>query len=410
MSLFNHTNRENSQSAPTKKPTKKNHFEEKTTLDLYHKHLFENIQNKVQTKDTLCQERDGLKDLIKTISNEILVCQYENRLVQIEKDLHALENGQPIYDYFLKTGDILFNYYDIQERISSGESIEKYNMSRARPGNVLSALTDAAVKDGTLTAEKKVLSGTSGKTTQGRETLLEQYLEIVDPHYNKKAVSEIEEKTGECSLCGEEMIFSSNEALFNCPVCGNQEFILMDSDRPSYKDPPRETSYYAYKRINHFNELLAQFQAKESTDIPTDVFDNILLELKKERITDMSGLKIPKLREILRKLKYNKYYEHIPTIIYRLNGKSAQIMSREIEEKLRHMFKEIQPSFQKHCPKNRRNFLSYHYVLYKFCELLEMDEFLHCFPLLKNRDKLYQQDKIWQLICREMGWEFLRSI
>ena len=85
-------------------------------------------------------------------------------------------------------------------------------------------------------------------------------------------------------------------------------------------------------------------------------------------------------------------------------------MNRETEEKLRHMFKEIQPSFQKHCPKNRRNFLSYSYVLYKFCELLELDEFLASFPLLKNRDKLYQQSKVWQLICEDMCWEFIRSI
>lgn len=392
---------------PTKKPNKKNMLEEKTTLDLYHKNLFENIKTRVHSKEELLQEAEGIRDIIQSMTNnEILLNQYENRLVEIEKELAELEDEKPIYDYFLKTGSILFNYYDIQERISAGESVEKYNFSKAKPGNVLSALTEAAIKDGTITAPENTSTG----EVQGREKLLEKYLEIVDPNYNKKATSEIEEKTGECSLCGDEMIFSSNEAIFNCPSCGNQEFILMDSDRPSYKDPPRETSYYAYKRINHFNELLAQFQAKESTDIPTDVFDNILIELKKERINDMSTLKISKLREILRKLKYNKYYEHIPTIIYRLNGKSAQIMSREVEEKLRHMFKEIQPSFQKHCPRNRRNFLSYHYVLYKFCELLEMDEFLHCFPLLKNRDKLYQQDNIWKLICADLRWEFLRSL
>ena len=85
-------------------------------------------------------------------------------------------------------------------------------------------------------------------------------------------------------------------------------------------------------------------------------------------------------------------------------------MTRETEEKLLHMFKEIQPSFQKHCPKNRRNFLSYAYVLYKFCELLEFDDFLKSFPLLKNRDKLYLQDKIWEQICIDMNWQFLRSI
>jgi hypothetical protein len=82
-------------------------------------------------------------------------------------------------------------------------------------------------------------------------------------------------------------------------------------------------------------------------------------------------------------------------------------MSREDEEKLRHMFREIQPSFKKHCPKGRRNFLSYGYVLYKFCELLEMDEYLAYFPLLKNRDKLYLQDKTWELICRDQSWQYI---
>jgi hypothetical protein len=34
------------------------------------------------------------------------------------------------------------------------------------------------------------------------------------------------------------------------------------------------------------------------------------------------------------------------------------------------MFAEIQTPFAKHCPANRKNFLSYGYTLYKFCELL----------------------------------------
>ena len=206
------------------------------------------------------------------------------------------------------------------------------------------------------------------------------------------------------------MVFNPNEAIFTCVECGYQEFILIDSDKPSYKDPPREASYFAYKRINHFNEWLAQFQAKESTEIPQEVFDLILVELKKERIIDTKKIKQTKIREILKKLKLTKFYEHVPHIINRINGQYAPIMSREVEEKLRFMFKEIQPSFHKHCPPDRNNFLSYSYVLYKFCELLELDEYLHCFPLLKNRDKLYGQDKIWQQICSDLKWEYLRSL
>ena len=407
MSFFK--NNETVEQKNKSKTSKKHGFEEKTTLDLYHKTQLESIRTKIQDISGLYLQKEGLEELIDSSRDEISIGQFELRLNAIDKEINTLQNDEPIYDYFLKTGNILFDYYDIQDKISSGQvrMSDKYKSSKAKPGNVLSALTEAAKQDGTFEEDVNV---SHELQSQGRETLLEQYLEIVDGNFKKKVISEIEETTGDCKQCGEEMIFSSNEAVFNCPACGNQEFILMDSDRPSYKDPPRETSYYAYKRINHFNELLAQFQAKESTDIPQDVFDNIMLELKKERITDIDNLKIPKLREILRKLKYNKYYEHIPTINYRLNGNNAPIMNRETEEKLRHMFKEIQPSFQKNCPKTRRNFLSYHYVLYKFCELLEMDEFLHCFPLLKNRDKLYQQDKVWQLICKDMYWEFIRSI
>jgi len=42
--------------------------------------------------------------------------------------------------------------------------------------------------------------------------------------------------------------------------------------------------------------------------------------------------------------------------------------------------------------------------------LLEMDEFLVCFPLLNSREKLHQQDQIWKKICEELQWEFIKSL
>jgi ribosomal protein S27AE len=99
----------------------------------------------------------------------------------------------------------------------------------------------------------------------------EIFKQLSNPEYVKKT-TELDDMSGECVECGADMMFSQNEAMLYCTECGMTEFILIDSDRPSYKDPPRESSYYAYKRINHFNELLAQFQAKGSTDIPQDIF------------------------------------------------------------------------------------------------------------------------------------------
>ena len=74
------------------------------------------------------------------------------------------------------------------------------------------------------------------------------------------------------------------------------------------------------------------------------------------------------------------------------------------------MFKEIQEPFIKHRPKNRKNFLSYSYVLHKFVELLSLDELLILFPLLKSREKTYEQDKIWKCICDDLKWEFIKSV
>ena len=41
---------------------------------------------------------------------------------------------------------------------------------------------------------------------------------------------------------------------------------------------------FCYKRINHLNEFLAQFQAKETTEIPDELYNFLLIEIKKERI------------------------------------------------------------------------------------------------------------------------------
>jgi hypothetical protein len=109
-------------------------------------------------------------------------------------------------------------------------------------------------------------------------------------------------------------------------------------------------------------------------------------------------------------LKLNKYYEHTTYIINRLNGKGAPCISRDVEEKLKSMFREIQAPFMRHCPENRKNFLSYSYVLHKFVELLNIPELKQYFPLLKSRQKLIEQDKIWYLICQDLEWEFIPSI
>ena len=236
---------------------------------------------------------------------------------------------------------------------------------------------------------------------------IQRYIENIDE--NTIDIERLSINMDKCPLCGDKMNIKHSNSDIICGRCGYSENIIIHSEKTSYKDPPREASYFAYKRINHFNEWLAQFQAKETTEIPEPVYKAIYEEIKKNKKIDITELTYKQVREILKKLQLNKYYEHIPHIINYLNGTKAPILKRYEEEMLRSLFKEIQLPFSNNCPQDRKNFLSYSYVLHKLCQLLEYDDILEFFPLLKSREKLQQQDKIWKLICRDLKWEYIPS-
>jgi hypothetical protein len=335
------------------------------------------------------------------------------KIAQIGADAQRL-------DYFLDVGDMLFQYYDAQDSLALGtDRLRTASTIRMPSNSVLSYFSAEAGAGGGVPAPPKEVIAKGARdidTSAGlsRDKMMERYLEVVEPSAIKSGIlpgSGMEPGWGSCPTCTVEMTFYQNEAKLGCPSCGFEEFILIDSEKPSYKDPPREITYFAYKKANHFNEWLAQFQAKENTDIPHDIIDQVLGELRKERIRDPKKVKKEKILEVLRKLKLSKMYDHVQQIKNRIQQQMTSLtLSKEVEEKLQHMFKEIQPAFIKYCPKGRSNFLSYPYVLYKMCQLLEMDEFLPCFQLLKSREKLYQQDQVWQKICQDLGWQFIRSI
>lgn len=244
-----------------------------------------------------------------------------------------------------------------------------------------------------------------------KKNILEEYLQKVDKNYIVPI--KFDYKISNCPNCSHEMTLYPTDGIQVCVKCGIQENVLIESDKPSFKDCNNDNmnTSYVYKRLNHFSEWLAQFQAKETTDIPDEVYEKILLEIKKERITKLDTLTVKKIRAYLKKIKCNKYYDHSAYILYQINGVPPPTLSKELEEQLRLMFKEIQGPFMKVCPrKKRKNFLNYSYVLHKCVELKGLDEYKKYFPLLKDRQKLHDTDMIWKKICGELGWEFIKSI
>jgi len=222
-----------------------------------------------------------------------------------------------------------------------------------------------------------------------------------------------ERRIEQCESCSySNIVHFHDTSELVCDSCGLVVASLI-SEELTYREE-QETSEkvvnYSYKRENHFNEWLSQFQAQEMTTIPDEVMNQLRGELKKIKIKNLEDITHTKIRGLLKKLKLNKYYEHVPYITNILNGIRAPNMPQELEERLRIMFKDIQKPFDDNCPSERKNFLSYSYVLYKFCELLGEDEYLQYFPLLKSKSKLYAQDQIWKKICHDLRWEFIPTI
>lgn len=374
-----------------------------------------NIEKKIQADNELdINNLNVLED-----RNYINKYELEEQIKNLEEDIDKIKNNDHLNDYFNKTGHLLYYYYDGNKTLEN-EYNKKNNSSTEEELNSDSSISteefmnENVFNESSNSKKTKITDFIEKEDGFEKAELYDKYIKLIkNQTFIQKDIFTKKSKAGQsaiCIKCNIPLNLVYSEGLQVCSKCGRTEYILIDSEKPSFREPPPEVSYFAYKRINHFNEWLSQFQAKESTEIPPDIYKLILLEMKKERITDLNKVSSTKIREYLKKLKLNKYYEHVPHILNKLNNKKVPLIAKETEEKLRHMFKEIQAPFMKVCPPNRKNFLSYSYVLHKFVELLGLDHLKDCFPLLKSREKLHQQDQIWKEICKELNWMYIRSI
>ena len=371
------------------KPLKKIVCDKRVTIDSLHNNKVKNINhnsekiNKLECKIENIQSNIDHNDIEKKI-------EAENELIGLKNKLNNFKQDEYI-DYYLNNGLLLSNYYDnnIKSNIKNNDNNNKRS--------VLDLMkTEEIEKD-------KVKDDTDNDYND----LINRYMVNINDNYiSNSSFSNM----NMCKNCDKKLYIKNINSEIICENCGYTEKILFNLDSNSYKDPIRESTYFAYKRINHFNEWLAQFQAKETTDISEEIYTNIIRELKKDKNFIVCNVSYKLVRNTLKKLKYNKYYEHIPHIINIITGEKTPILDRYSEEQLRNMFKEMQQPFHNNCPGGRKNFLSYAYVLHKFCELLELDDLLIFFTLLKSREKLQGQDFIWKKICHDLKWQFIPSI
>ena len=394
--------------------TKKNNSKIKTTIDNRHNQKLNEINeldNTISEKKRMLKklksdlEQFSERPMDKLNDKEIdLKLDLIENIKNLEKEIVLINSGEARNSYILNTSHLLYEYFD-ENRIFTKSDNCKVNNSKKK--TVLDFFGSSKKPKQKITEE--VRAEDVSKYSSKNE-IMDQYLQLTDASYIKKIPDIPNDELDNCLHCNIPRILDASHGCMICPKCGCEEKILVDYDTPSYKEPPRELTYFAYKKINHANEWLSQFQAKESTDISEDIFDKIMNELKKESYINLKTLTVEKVRDILKKLDLTKYYEHCHYITNRITGKPAPVITGDLEEKVRNMFKEIQGPWMKYCPSDRSNFFSYPYIFYKFFQLLDKDEYLPYCRLLKSREKLQEHDEVWKQICNDLKWQYIPTV
>jgi hypothetical protein len=367
-----------------------------TTLDGKHKEFVnEFTKNEFDVIPRLKEERYSLSKQLE-IETELTIdeiMEIKDRIKEINENIKELKSKKN--NYYLDNSQYIFEYFENKKSINNIEETNKVVTSKNQLlFNIFKIKQDESDRDKHINENKN-------------KNLVQKYLSNIDESFLD--INTFVRETDICQSCYKgEMIPLDDEGVLICNVCAVNIPYLIENEKPSYKEPPKEVCFYAYKKINHFKEILAQFQGKETTQIPDDVIEQIQQQIKKERI-GLEQLTHYKTKEILKKLGFNKYYEHIAFIKNKL-GIKPPVFSPELEDTLCNLFMEIQAPYAKTCPDYRVNFLNYYYVLFKFCELLEETQYLHDIPLLKDREKLIEQDETWKKMCIELDWEFIPTV
>lgn len=367
-----------------------------TTLDGKHKEIMTDFSK--DEFDIIPRLKEEKHQLIEQISDPNLnlpieqIMEIKDRIKEIKNTINELKARKT--NYFLDNSKYIFEYFENKKNIDNKDDNNDTNNNSKSQKLFNFFKIQQPEKDNSLSENRN-------------KNIVQKYLSNIDETFID--MNSFVKSTDICQSCYKgEMIPLDDEGVLICNVCAVSIPYLIENEKPSYKEPPKEVCFYAYKKINHFKEILAQFQGKETTQIPEDVIEQIQQQIKKERIS-LEQLTHYKTKEILKKLGFNKYYEHIAFIKNKL-GLKPPVFSPELEDTLCNLFMEIQSPYSKTCPDYRVNFLNYYYVLFKFCELLGENQYLSDIPMLKDREKLIEQDETWKKMCIELDWEFIATV
>jgi hypothetical protein len=322
-----------------------------------------------------------------------------DRVASLDKEVQDVESDREMHEYLLDIIPFVRMAYDS----NAVQDSEEEDVGRHVPDTLKAAVQ----------VSKVVRHG----TTYSRY-LVEVEKAPAEPRTKREPVS----KAYSCGNCGGyDVVDETASSAMICRTCAAVTTYLGDTRANLTYEQDCDldhTKAFSYKKISRYNEIISQFQARQNVEIPDEVIGQLKAELKKLRLKRSSDITPKKVKQLLKKLDMQKYYSCTVQICKELGGDIPPTMTPELEDKLRQMFLQTLDPFdkiiktRKEVVKNRQNYLSYPYAIFKLLEILGEEPYMRHFSqnLLKSTEKLYVQDRIWRAICAELDWPFTRTV
>jgi hypothetical protein len=210
--------------------------------------------------------------------------------------------------------------------------------------------------------------------------------------------------------CDGTFVYSPEDAMLYCSRCHLvTRYDDATSSSVAYGDEVEFNSFW-YKKAGHLNEWFNHFLARETTQVPTPVLNAVSCVLYHMGLTNVEWVEFFHIQMALKSLRLRVYYHQKMQIFCRILNRAPIRLTPSDEEKIKLMFSLIQDPWKRHLPEGRKNFLSYPYCVYKFCQLLGFNHILPYLSLLKGDEKLEQQEVLFEKICIDLTWPFIPVI
>jgi hypothetical protein len=258
--------------------------------------------------------------------------------------------------------------------------------------------------------------------------LHKKYIKIAQKYYPLKNIQLASKHTcdGCASVTEEVNVFTASAV---CTGCGIEKNILQSIF--SYKDTDRIniTAKYTYDRRVHFKECINQFQGKQNSTIPLEVYEYIISQLELHGLVRPGNLpakikyeKVTKyhvclfLKELdthalsMRGVKCSShYYEDVNLIYHNITGNELDNISH-LEDVLMDDFDQLSSLYNDEYIKNkkitRKNFINTHYVLFQLLRRHKYPCSRADFNFLKTVERKNFHDDICSALFKKLGWNF----